>query len=77
MAITPTRAAVYACGTLAGAEPKLRAHALASLAKRRGWHVAGSYVDERGHQPQLKALQAAIMAGDVRAILVTDVAGRD
>jgi DNA invertase Pin-like site-specific DNA recombinase len=72
MPAVPTRAAVYACGTLAGAEPQHRARALASLAERRSWTLAGTYVDERAQRPQLKTLQAAIMAGEVRAILVAD-----
>jgi DNA invertase Pin-like site-specific DNA recombinase len=74
MPTTPTRAAIYCRGTIAGADAQHRASALASLVKRRGWTVAGTFVDEGGHRPQLKALQAAVMAGAVRAVIVTDVA---
>jgi DNA invertase Pin-like site-specific DNA recombinase len=69
-----TQAAVYCRGTIAGADAQHRASVLASLAKRRGWLVAATFVDDDGHRPQLKALQAAVMAGTVHAVLVTDVA---
>jgi hypothetical protein len=47
--------------------------ALANEVQRRGWTLAGSYLDTVGHRPRLKALQAAVMKGAVYVVLLTDI----
>ena len=39
----------------------------------RRWVLAGAYQGTLAHRPQLKALQAAILAGEVEAIALTDI----
>jgi DNA invertase Pin-like site-specific DNA recombinase len=70
MTTKPTRcAAIYLYGTDV-AEPRAM---LEALAKARAWQILETHHDTRGNRPELKRLQAAVMAGKVQAVMVYDV----
>jgi DNA invertase Pin-like site-specific DNA recombinase len=63
------RAALYLAGT---EDADMRRAILTDEARLRHWQVAATYHDTRGSRPELKRLQAAIMAGEVEALMVWD-----
>jgi DNA invertase Pin-like site-specific DNA recombinase len=71
MATKPTRfAAIYLYGTDV-AEPRAM---LEALARARAWQILETHHDTRGSRPELKRLQAAIMAREIDAVMVWDLA---
>jgi hypothetical protein len=64
------RAALYLAGA---ADADMRRAILTDEAKLKHWQVAATYHDTRGIRPELKRLQAAIMAGKVDALMVWDL----
>jgi hypothetical protein len=67
--VPPRTCAMYAFGAdAAGHLAQIEA-----LGASRGLQLAGTYHDTRGTRPELKRLQAGIMAGEVDALMVRDL----
>jgi hypothetical protein len=64
------RAALYVAGT---ADVDMRRAKLADEARRKHWQVPATYHDTRGTWPELKRLQAAVMADELQTVMVHDV----
>jgi DNA invertase Pin-like site-specific DNA recombinase len=65
---------VFGRGRIDDTDPHHRGYILAETAAKSGWHVLQAYCDSAGTRPELKALQAAIMAGKIQALMLDDIA---
>jgi DNA invertase Pin-like site-specific DNA recombinase len=65
---------VFGRGRIDYIDPNHRGRMLAAAAAKGGWHVLHAYCDSAGTRPELMALQAAIMAGKIQALMLHDIA---
>jgi DNA invertase Pin-like site-specific DNA recombinase len=69
----PTRrAAIYLC-TVSDLQAHRQRHALEQTAEQRSWQIISTFRDTDGRRPELRRLQAAVIAGELDAVMLADL----